>query len=301
MKSLKWSGILLLLTLGVFNVVMAAESVEKVDLKLTDAQQAAIDKVKDGGGMVLRVASNTPALDVAFHLSDKKNVDASLVQLKAVPNVTKLNLAGTDVTDAGLANVAALKDLTHLHLERTKIGDAGLAHLKGLANLEYINLYGTEVTDAGLNHLKGLKKLKKVYLWQSKATKAGGAALAKAIPNLYVNTGWEAPKVVATPVTPDKPDGKVTFKVIMEKGHKGDTSLLAKTLTKKASKDEIKTLLGYYDALAKLKPKKGDDQSWKAKTAALIAAAKLVEKGDANGFVALKKASDCKACHSVHK
>ncbi len=293
MKSLL--GLIVLLMVGV-GVVVAAESVEKVDLKLTDAQQAAVDKVKEGGGMVLRVASNTTALDVAFHLSDKKNTDGTIAHLKAVPNVTKLNLAGTDVTDAGLAHIAGLKTITHLHLERTNIGDAGLAHLKGLENLEYLNLYGTKVTDQGLNHLKGLKKLKKLYLWQSKATKAGGQGLAKAIPGLYVNTGWEKPKVVEPPKT-----AEVTFKVIMEKGHKGDGSLLAKTLTKKASKDEIKALLGYYEALAKMKPKKGPANSWKAKTGALVAAIKLVDKGDQKGFVALKKASDCKACHSVHK
>lgn len=299
---MKWSKWSVLLVFVVAGMVLAAESVEKVELKLSAAQQASVDKIKEAGGMVLRVASNTTALDVAFHLSDKKNVDAALKGLAGVPNVTKLNLAGTDVTDAGLASLAGISSLTHLHLERTKIGDAGLAHLKGLSNLEYINLYGTQVTDKGISQLKGLKKLKKVYLWQSKATKAGGEALAKAIPGVYVNTGWVAPKIAPKPVpTPTKGPEKLTLKVIMTKGHKGDTSLIAKTLTKKASKAEIKTLVSYYTFMAKAKPKKGDAGSWKKKTAALLAASKLIEKGDAKGFVALKTASNCKACHSVHK
>ena len=53
--------------------------------------------------------------------------------------------------------------------------------------------------------------------------------------------------------------------------------------------------------MATQKPAKGDEASWKTKTAALVSAAKdLVEK-KAGAADALKKASDCKACHSVHK
>ena len=57
-----------------------------------------------------------------------------------------------------------------------------------------------------------------------------------------------------------------------------------------------KEVLAKYAAwMAAYKPPKGDAQSWKKKTGAVVAAIK------ANDQAALKKASNCKACHNVHK
>ena len=69
----------------------------------------------------------------------------------------------------------------------------------------------------------------------------------------------------------------------------------------KGSDDDHKKILETYEAMAQMKPPKGDEASWKMKTETLIAAAKeLVEKkpGAAEKF---KAASNCKGCHSVHK
>ncbi len=95
----------------------------------------------------------------------------------------------------------------------------------------------------------------------------------------------------------DKPK---SIKDVM-KAHKGDDSLVAKSAAGKGSEEDHKKLLEFYEFLATQKPPMGDEASWKAKTSALIAAAKdLVEKKD-GAPAELKKASDCKACHSVHK
>jgi len=83
--------------------------------------------------------------------------------------------------------------------------------------------------------------------------------------------------------------------------HKGKDSLVNKIIDGKGSDDDIKKLAGAYDALATFKPPMGDEKSWKDKTAALIAAAKEVSEKKAGATDKLKKASDCKACHSVHK
>lgn len=81
--------------------------------------------------------------------------------------------------------------------------------------------------------------------------------------------------------------------------HKGDD--FKKITAGKGTDDDHKKLLVAYEFLATQKPSKGDEASWKTKTTALISAAKdLVEK-KAGAADALKKASDCKACHSVHK
>jgi hypothetical protein len=91
----------------------------------------------------------------------------------------------------------------------------------------------------------------------------------------------------------DKKD-PVTIKVIMRKGlDKG--GLLEKVLKKTASDDEKKQFVELIEALAATKCPRGDEDSWKEKTTALLAAA----KGD--DLAALSKASNCKACHSEHK
>ena len=91
-----------------------------------------------------------------------------------------------------------------------------------------------------------------------------------------------------------------SIKEIM-KSHKGKESLVAKVTAGNGSDEENKTVLGLYEALATFKPPKGDEGSWKAKTTALVGAAKeLVDKKE-GAAAKLKAAANCKACHDVHK
>ena len=87
---------------------------------------------------------------------------------------------------------------------------------------------------------------------------------------------------------------------IMKKGMKGDTSLLAKVQGGTATDEEKKTLLAMFVSLAAFTPEKGDQDSWKTKTTALKDAMQPFVDGKGD-VAALKKASNCKACHSVHK
>jgi hypothetical protein len=92
----------------------------------------------------------------------------------------------------------------------------------------------------------------------------------------------------------DKP--KYTIKDVMKTAHKG--GLLKKVSEGKASDEEKQKLVDMYEALAASKPPKGEDESWKTKTTALVEAAKAAQKGDTGK---LKAAADCKACHTGHK
>jgi hypothetical protein len=96
-------------------------------------------------------------------------------------------------------------------------------------------------------------------------------------------------------------DDHHAFEDIMKKGFKGKTSLVGKVKGGSASAAEIKELQGMFAKLAKMEPPKGDAKSWKAKTAALIHAGELVAKHDGKAKAAFDKATNCKACHSVHK
>jgi hypothetical protein len=92
----------------------------------------------------------------------------------------------------------------------------------------------------------------------------------------------------------DKKEQKaITIKQVMKAHGKG--GLLAKVKEGTATSEEKKKLLSLYEALGKTTPPRGDEASWKAKTAALVTAVKT------NDVEALKKAADCKACHSEHK
>lgn len=91
----------------------------------------------------------------------------------------------------------------------------------------------------------------------------------------------------------DKDKPKYTTKEVMKLAHK--EKLLNKVMEGKASDDEKKKLVELYEAMAANKPPKGDADNWKKLNDALVDAAK---KADAD---ALKKASNCGACHSAHK
>ena len=83
---------------------------------------------------------------------------------------------------------------------------------------------------------------------------------------------------------------KITHEQIEEVMKKGFKAKLHEDL---AANREV--LAKYAAWMAAYKPPKGDVQSWKKKTSAFTAAIK------ANDQASLKKASNCKACHNVHK
>jgi hypothetical protein len=92
---------------------------------------------------------------------------------------------------------------------------------------------------------------------------------------------------------------KYTLKQIMQDGHK--KGLLQKVATGKATAAERLKLLDMYIAMYESKPKRGDANSWtKLSADALAAAAKLVVDPKSDP-APLKKAANCKPCHSKHK
>ena len=90
----------------------------------------------------------------------------------------------------------------------------------------------------------------------------------------------------------DKKD-PVAIKVVMQKAMK--SGLCKKVASGKASDDEKKELIALFTDLAANKCPKGDEADWKAKTKALLDAAK------ADDGKALGKAANCAACHKEHK
>jgi hypothetical protein len=87
---------------------------------------------------------------------------------------------------------------------------------------------------------------------------------------------------------------KFTNKEVMQKAQKG--GLWKKVASGKASDDDKKLLVEMYTALQANGPKKGDADSWKKRTEAMVAAAK-----SADGKALTATAGDCMGCHKAHK
>jgi hypothetical protein len=104
--------------------------------------------------------------------------------------------------------------------------------------------------------------------------------------------------VAMSPVTADDKAG-LSIKDAMKEHKKG--GLKDKVLEGKASDEEKKKLVDIYTQMAKNKPPKGADDSWKKLNDALIKASKEIVDGKPNGIEDLKKAVNCGACHSAHK
>lgn len=92
---------------------------------------------------------------------------------------------------------------------------------------------------------------------------------------------------------------KYTTKEVMKEAMKD--GLCKKVASGKATKEEAEKLVELFTALGQNKPPKGEADSWKEKTGALVAAAKGVASGDKTAAAKLGKAANCKACHDAHK
>ena len=97
----------------------------------------------------------------------------------------------------------------------------------------------------------------------------------------------------------DDAEPKHKIKDVMKAALKGP--LLKKVASGEASDDEKKQLHSMMVSLSKNKPPKGEDDSWKELTGALVKAANDAVEGTEGAAESLKKASNCKACHSKHK
>ena len=97
----------------------------------------------------------------------------------------------------------------------------------------------------------------------------------------------------------DDTAAKYSTKDVMKKAFKG--GLLKKVAGGTASDEEKKELQSMLVSLSKNKPKKGEADSWKKLTGALVKAGDGAVKGDPKAGDMLKKAANCKACHNSHK
>lgn len=85
------------------------------------------------------------------------------------------------------------------------------------------------------------------------------------------------------------------------KAPKGTDPISKRAGDGRATPAELKGMIAAYSAMAKAKPPKGDDVSWKAKCEKLLAGTQALASGAPDGAAKFKEAVNCKACHSAHK
>jgi len=99
----------------------------------------------------------------------------------------------------------------------------------------------------------------------------------------------------------DGDDKKPKFKTkeVMKAAFKGP--LLKKVAGGSGTEEDAKKLHEMLVALSKNEPPRGEAESWKKLTEALVKAGKAAVEGDKDAGAMLKKAANCKACHGKHK
>jgi len=144
-------------------------------------EDRAVAALEQLGVLLARGVKGAVGADVSFrpHFAHKKIPKEAWTHLKALPDVWRLDLAGTAADDADMIEVGQLKTLEVLSLANTPITGAGLSHLRGLSRLDNLMLRGTPITDAALAHLTSLERLDRLYLADTRITDAGMAHLKK--------------------------------------------------------------------------------------------------------------------------
>lgn len=159
-------------TLNLEHTAITAAGLAKLKLPKLRALGLAGSTADDACLACLKGMPQLTSLDLAgTDVSD----DALDAVARDARRLTHLNLAGTAVTDAGLSRLAGLSALSSLDLSNTLTGDAGLKPLRNLP-LHYLRLSGTRLTDAGLAHLADLW-LNELDLSDTRVTSEGLAKL----------------------------------------------------------------------------------------------------------------------------
>ena len=99
------------------------------------------------------------------------------------------------------------------------------------------------------------------------------------------------------------PKPKHTIKQVMKEAVKGHSALVKKACKGTATPEELAKMIEYFRAMAECAPPKGDPDSWKQKSGALLEAALKVQKEPHNkaASLALENAVECRQCHNPHK
>jgi hypothetical protein len=114
--------------------------------------------------------------------------DIGLQHLRWVPRLRDLAIRKVPITDVGLQELKWVPLLQNLYLNDTQITDAGLKELAGRTSLKALELESERITDASLDVLRGLSSLKLLSVRKTKISAEGVARLRVDLKNTRVKT-----------------------------------------------------------------------------------------------------------------
>jgi len=158
-------------------------------IPVAQADEKAIQKLKDSGIIVFPVARNSNYLTANFVTVDSLTSNDIALLLNIKKQLVWLNLGQKKIKDSLLVPIAQLTNLTRLQLDNTPITDKGLVPLQSLVNLQYLNLVGTKVTAQGVIQLKNLPKLQAIYLYKTFISSSDFPMLKNNFPKVTLDTG----------------------------------------------------------------------------------------------------------------
>jgi mono/diheme cytochrome c family protein len=168
------------------------------------AEEAAIQKLKALGVVVIPVAQNSNYLSANFITAIFTDKDLQLLEpLKE--QLIWLKLGNTKISDSGLNVISKLSNLSKLYLDNTSITDKGIAILKELLKLQYLNITNTKISAEGLMGLKNLKSLQQLFTYKTAISAADYANLKKIFPAVQIDTGGYRTQMLATDTIEVKP------------------------------------------------------------------------------------------------
>ena len=195
-----------ILLMSLQNVQEEKKNIEDVPLMPVEkADDAAIQKLKDIGVVIIPVAQNNNYLSANFitatNISDKEI--ALLLPLKK--QLVWLKIGNTNINDSALAIISQCINLTKLQLNNTNITDKGLEKLQSLIALQSLNLTNTKISARGVKALHGLKKLQSIFLYKTNVGENDWAELKKLFPLVMMDSGNYNVPLLTTDTTIVKP------------------------------------------------------------------------------------------------
>ncbi|RCS52909.1 hypothetical protein DTL42_08775 [Bremerella cremea] len=152
----------------------------------------------------LALVTGLPNLTV-LDLRGTQITDDALAHLTGLPKIEQLYVGGSVVTDTeptlfharftddAIKPLVELSTLKVLSLAKTDLGDKAIQQLPQLANLEVLFLLGTNVSDDSLDALAQMTSLKELYLQETKITPEGLKKLRTALPETKILPHADAP------------------------------------------------------------------------------------------------------------
>lgn len=170
------------------------------NIEITAAPIDSINLVKSIGLHVDLISERTHFLKISA-LNKPSFIDTDFQVINALaPQISILDLGGTQVTDAIFEAIAGLPNLTILKLDNTVISGEDIELLVPLIYLKTINLSNTNFNEEHLGNLKEFEKLEKVYLFNLDKEKKGSKQLDQSTIILEYGN-YDLPKVATDSIS----------------------------------------------------------------------------------------------------